>query len=97
MKDQPLQGPQQCPHCQMGIMQIDRQPFLTWINGDLLAIPDFPLWECIVCGYREYDLATLIWLQRVFDTHAPENESYNMVGTRHKPVVHQPISFYSLH
>jgi YgiT-type zinc finger domain-containing protein len=44
-----------CSECQAGIMHYRKVTYLTWLNEDLITVPDFPAWVCDVCGRREYD------------------------------------------
>lgn len=29
--------------------------YYTWLDDELITVPDFPAWVCDVCGRREYD------------------------------------------
>jgi YgiT-type zinc finger domain-containing protein len=29
--------------------------YFTWLNEELITVPNFPAWVCDVCGKREYD------------------------------------------
>jgi YgiT-type zinc finger domain-containing protein len=51
-----------CPSCHGGHVALQRVAYLTWINGELITVPDFPAWICDLCGEREYDQRALTWL-----------------------------------
>lgn len=36
--------------------------YFTWLNEDLITVPDFPSWVCDLCGRREYDHKAITWL-----------------------------------
>jgi len=44
-----------CPECQTGVMQLQRVTYFTWLDEELITVPDFPARVCDVCGRREYD------------------------------------------
>lgn len=80
----------------MGVMQIKRQTFFARVQGNFLAVPDFPLWVCLVCGYEEYDVDTLMWLQDIFDPREPRRGLEKQVEPGESMIYHHPISFYSV-
>jgi YgiT-type zinc finger domain-containing protein len=44
-----------CPECQAGVMRLRLLTYFTWLNEELVTVPNFPAWVCDVCGRREYD------------------------------------------
>lgn len=54
-----------CPECQMGLMQIKRITYFTWLNGELITVPNFPAWVCDLCGRRDYDYRAITWLNTI--------------------------------
>ena len=48
-----------CPHCQVGIMKQKQLTYFTWLNNELITVPEFPSWVCDFCRYREYDKKAL--------------------------------------
>jgi YgiT-type zinc finger domain-containing protein len=36
--------------------------YFTWLNDELVTVPNFPAWVCDVCGRREYDPRAIAWL-----------------------------------
>lgn len=51
-----------CPECQTGILRLQYLTYFTWLNGELITVPNFPAWVCDVCGMREYDSRAVNWL-----------------------------------
>lgn len=51
-----------CPECQTGILRLQYLTYFTWLNGELITVPNFPAWVCDVCGMREYDGRAVNWL-----------------------------------
>ncbi len=48
-----------CPRCQAGILHLRYVTYYTRLDDELLVVPNFPAWQCDVCGYLEYDAAAL--------------------------------------
>ena len=44
-----------CPDCQVGLIKRDTGTYYTWIENELVIVPNFPCWVCDVCGRREWD------------------------------------------
>ncbi len=51
-----------CPECQAGVMRLDYLTYFTWLDHELITVPNFPAWVCDVCGRREYDQRAIAWL-----------------------------------
>ncbi len=57
-KEETKQSPQffsLCLECQTGILRKEYLTYFTWLNDELITVPNFPAWVCDVCGRREYD------------------------------------------
>jgi YgiT-type zinc finger domain-containing protein len=57
----------QCNECQAGVMHLDHVTYFTWLNEELVTVPNFPAWVCDVCGRREYDARALSWLAAILN------------------------------
>jgi YgiT-type zinc finger domain-containing protein len=44
-----------CPECQTGMLHLQHITYFTWLNDELVTVPNFPAWVCDLCGRREYD------------------------------------------
>ncbi|OGO26040.1 MAG: hypothetical protein A2W33_02585 [Chloroflexi bacterium RBG_16_52_11] len=78
MKDQEtLRG--LCPECQAGILHTRYITYFTWLNDELITVPNFPALICDVCGKREYDPRAIKWLNMLLKPEAgrrlPRNKS----------------------
>lgn len=51
-----------CPECHTGILHLQYLTYFTWLNDELITVPNFPAWVCDVCGKREYDTHAISWL-----------------------------------
>ncbi len=51
-----------CMECQTGILKLRKLTYFTWLNDELITVPNFPAWVCDVCGRREYDSQAIIRL-----------------------------------
>jgi YgiT-type zinc finger domain-containing protein len=55
-KDEPaVQVHRLCSECQTGILRLEYLTYFTWLNEELITVPNFPAWVCDVCGRRAYD------------------------------------------
>ncbi|MFC1879692.1 YgiT-type zinc finger protein [Chloroflexota bacterium] len=72
------QGP--CTECQTGVLHLQYLTYFTWLNGELITVPNFPAWVCDVCGRREYDARAINWLNTLLNPDAgkhPASRSKN--------------------
>ncbi len=51
-----------CPECHTGVFHLEYLTYFTWLNDELITVPNFPSWVCDVCGKREYDAHAVNWL-----------------------------------
>jgi len=51
-----------CPECRTGVLHLEYLTYFTWLNEELITVPNFPSWVCDVCGKREYDTHAVSWL-----------------------------------
>ena len=51
-----------CPECHTGVFHLEYLTYFTWLNDELVTVPNFPSWVCDVCGKREYDARAVSWL-----------------------------------
>ena len=51
----PTQYQSLCSECQTGVLRLEYLTYYTWLNEELITVPNFPAWVCDVCGRREYD------------------------------------------
>ena len=72
------QGPQRktedirrlCPECQTGVLRVQHLTYFTWLNDELITVPNFPALVCDVCGWREYDPHAIKWLNTLLNPQA---------------------------
>jgi YgiT-type zinc finger domain-containing protein len=65
-----LQESFQCTECQAGVMHLRHITYFTWLNEELVTVPNFPAWVCDVCGRREYDARAISWLVTILNPEA---------------------------
>ena len=51
-----------CPECHTGVIQREYLTYFTWLNDELITVPNFPAWVCDICGRRSYDSRAISWL-----------------------------------
>ena len=69
-----------CPECQTGALRLHYLTYFTWLNEELVTVPNFPAWVCDVCGRREYDTRAITWLNTLLNPEAGRN-----TAARRKP------------
>lgn len=65
-----LPVPFPCTECASGLMHMRFITYFTWLNEELLTVPNFPAWVCDVCGRREYDEKAISWLTMLLNPNA---------------------------
>lgn len=65
--NEPLKYILPCPECQTGVMHLQYLTYFTWLNEELVTVPNFPSWVCDLCGRREYDSRAVIWLNTLLN------------------------------
>lgn len=54
-----------CPECSAGVMRLRYITYFTWLNDELITVPNFPAWICDVCGRRDFDPRSITWLNTI--------------------------------
>jgi YgiT-type zinc finger domain-containing protein len=57
----------QCNECQAGMMHLQHITYFTWLDEELVTVPNFPAWVCDLCGRREYDSRAISWLVTILN------------------------------
>jgi YgiT-type zinc finger domain-containing protein len=59
-----------CPECHAGVYHLEYLTYFTWLNEELVTVPNFPSWVCDVCGRRDYDSRAISWLNTLLSPNA---------------------------
>lgn len=59
-----------CPECRAGLMQLQFITYFTWLQDDLITVPNFPAWVCDICGRRVDDPEAISWLNALLNPFA---------------------------
>lgn len=59
-----------CQECQVGIARSSSATYYTWIEDELIMVPNFPCWVCDVCGKRDWDSQSLMNLSLLLSPNA---------------------------
>jgi len=59
-----------CPECMAGILRLRYLTYFTWLNEELITVPNFPAIVCDICGRREYDPRAVKWLNTLLTPDA---------------------------
>ena len=59
-----------CPECSAGVMRLEYVTYFTWLNEELVSVPNFPAWVCDICGRRDFDPRSVTWLNPLLNPSA---------------------------
>ncbi|NCP85967.1 MAG: hypothetical protein CO094_05400 [Anaerolineae bacterium CG_4_9_14_3_um_filter_57_17] len=62
-----------CGECQAGVLSLQFITYFTWLDDELVTVPNFPAWVCDVCGKREYDERAVNWLATLLSPTAGQS------------------------
>ncbi len=65
----------QCKECQAGMMHLEHMTYFTWLDEELVTVPNFPAWVCDMCGRREYDARAISWLVTILNPETGKIET----------------------
>lgn len=71
-----------CSECHSGVMQLQYITYFTWLNDELITVPNFPAWVCDMCGKRDYDTRAISWLNTLL---SPSTGGRKATGRRSRP------------
>lgn len=52
------------------MVHLEYLTYFTWLNQELVTVPNFPSWVCDMCGRREYDPRAISWLNMLLNPSA---------------------------
>ena len=76
----------QCSECQAGMMHLEHITYFTWLDEELITVPNFPAWVCDMCGRREYDARAIAWLAALLN---PETGKSSFAWRHVRPAAHK--------
>ncbi|OQY26903.1 MAG: hypothetical protein B6I38_10745 [Anaerolineaceae bacterium 4572_5.1] len=85
-----------CPQCHVGLMHLEHQTYFTWIKREMVTIPDFPVWVCLMCGAFEYDIRVVDWISKVLELHEKKVTPDTKLNFGHQTYSPDPISFFTI-
>lgn len=85
MSDNALPEPIPCNECQAGMMHLHFITYFTWLDDELITVPNFPAWICDMCGHREYDEKSISWLKMLLDPNAGKPTGRKPASRRRTP------------
>jgi YgiT-type zinc finger domain-containing protein len=74
-----------CSECQAGVLRLQHLTYFTWLNQELVTVPNFPAWVCDVCRRREYDARAINWLNTILNPEAGKNKNTHNRPGGNKP------------
>ena len=85
MNDNIIPEPFQCNECQAGMMRLHFITYFTWLDEELITVPNFPAWICDVCGRREYDEKSISWLTMLLNPNAGKPTGHKSASHHTRP------------
>ena len=73
-----------CPECPAGVMRLEFITYFTWLNDELITVPNFPAWVCDMCGRREFDTRAITWLNTLLQPSTGRSRK-RMLRQKSKP------------
>jgi YgiT-type zinc finger domain-containing protein len=73
-----------CHECNAGVMHLEYITYFTWLDEELITVPNFPAWVCDMCGRREYDPRAISWLNTLLSPTA--GKKYRPGQRRDRPI-----------
>jgi YgiT-type zinc finger domain-containing protein len=73
-----------CPECSAGVMHLSYITYFTWLNEELITVPNFPAWVCDVCGRREFDPRAITWLNTLLSPAAGRSKAPRRLRRKHR-------------
>jgi YgiT-type zinc finger domain-containing protein len=59
-----------CSECQAGVLRLRYITYFTWLDEELVTVPNFPARVCDMCGRRVYDPHAISWLVTILNPEA---------------------------
>ncbi len=90
-ESEPLEYNHVCPECHAGVLRLEYLTYFTWLNDELITVPNFPSWVCDVCGKREYDTHAITWLNMLLSPNTgrrPRPRRRNLPRNLNRPQPH---------
>jgi YgiT-type zinc finger domain-containing protein len=72
-----IESAYQCPECLAGVMRMEAVTYFTWLNRELVTVPNFPAWVCDMCGRREFDSRAITWLNTLLNPATGRSSGQN--------------------
>jgi YgiT-type zinc finger domain-containing protein len=73
---QPKSSLYQCPECLTGVLRMEAVTYFTWLDKELITVPNFPAWVCDMCGRREFDSRAITWLNTLLNPATGKSSNY---------------------
>lgn len=52
----------QCPVCHIGVLHLSKVTYTSWLQRQLVLLPNVAVWACDVCGESAYDPEIVGWV-----------------------------------
>jgi YgiT-type zinc finger domain-containing protein len=79
-----------CNECQTGVLRLEYITYFTWLDQELITVPNFPAWICDMCGRRSYDTRAVSWLNTLLNPSAGKKNGLVRRKRGRLPGIDQP-------
>jgi YgiT-type zinc finger domain-containing protein len=79
-----------CNECQTGVLRLEYITYFTWLDQELITVPNFPAWICDMCGRRSYDTRAVSWLNTLLNPAAGKKNGMIRRRRGRLPGINQP-------
>jgi YgiT-type zinc finger domain-containing protein len=79
-----------CEFCRIGHYESVVAPYIQWLDGHIMVIPNAPAYSCDICGHMEYDLRFVQQLDKLL-TRLTNEETYDGAAFQ-QPIMANPAA-----
>ncbi len=73
---------QQCPVCHIGVLHLCRVTYTSWLQRQLVLLPNVAVWACDVCGESTYDPEIVGWVGMLLGVEHTSSAQNRNPGSR---------------
>jgi YgiT-type zinc finger domain-containing protein len=86
-----------CRECQAGMMRLRHVTYFTWLDDEVITVPNFPAWVCDVCGRRDYDEKAVNWISTLLNPDTGHPAAQKRRSGKQPPVKRDSTGITSEH
>lgn len=75
----------QCDNCHIGTLNPRQTTVTYWVEGQLVIMPNVPVWICDVCGDFEYEMENIARLEMLLGIEHSLSDADNSLSAAYGP------------